>query len=231
MKKLQEFKAHSDEITDVVWHPTKDSVYFTTAKDKSLKMWDAQAAAKSQPVPLNSEKTKEENLNLAVSPDGNFLGVSNVKEELSFYDVRMWKLYKQIKYKVNVNSFTWDRGLGRLLFVGDQNGSVSIFNGETFSDRPLHVLTECHHGHCYNVAVDPLANRYFITAGQDSMITAWDMRDFLPLRSISNNNYKAMQVSLNHDGSLIAGLFEDEVKTDSANSAATSVGGKGEIKK
>lgn len=82
-------------------------------------MWDASASAKSQSQPLNSEKTKEENLNLGVSPDGNFIGVSNVKEELSFYDVRMWKLFKQIKYKVDINSFTWDRHLGKLLFVGD----------------------------------------------------------------------------------------------------------------
>ena len=40
---------------------------------------------------IRTEKTKEENLNIAFKSDGNIMAVSNEKEELSFYDCRMWK--------------------------------------------------------------------------------------------------------------------------------------------
>ena len=81
-------------------------MFVSTSKDKYIKIWDAGIKTISQP--LMSEKTKEENINLAVSPDGNYIGVSTVKDELSFYDLRNLKLIKQIKYnKVDINGFQW----------------------------------------------------------------------------------------------------------------------------
>lgn len=182
----------------------------TTSKDKYIKVWDANIKSMSQP--LFSDKTKEENINLAISPDGNYLGVSNVKDELSFYDLRMLplKVHKQIKYKVDINGFQWSKGgEDKLLFVTDQNGTVSIYNGETFNPAPLHVMTECHNGHCYAIAVDQ-KNRFFCTGGTDSLIGLWDMSDFTLMKTISNNDLRVMAVSLNHDGSLIGSICEDE---------------------
>lgn len=176
-----------------------------------------------------SEKTKEENINLAVSPDGNYIGVSTVKDELSFYDLRNLKLIKQIKYnKVDINGFQWSKlssptqgdhlGLtlssqstvDKLLFVPDQNGSVSIYNGETFNPIPLHVMNDCHNGNCYALAVDP-KNRYFVTGGTDSLIGIWDMSDFNLIKTISNNDARVIAVSINFDGTLIASICEDDI--------------------
>ena len=36
MKRLAENKGHSESITDIVWNPTSDNVFFTTSKDKNL---------------------------------------------------------------------------------------------------------------------------------------------------------------------------------------------------
>jgi THO complex subunit 3 len=191
-------------------------MYVTASKDKSVKLWDVNSKYNLWSLTrlgtqhLNLEKTKEENINLAISPDGNYLGVSNVKDELSFYDVRMLKLVKQFKYKVDINGFQWDKGEGKLLFVTDQNGSVSIFNGENFSKDPIHVISDCHHGHCFAIAVDS-SNRFFVTGGTDSLIGLWDMSDFMLMRTLSNNDAKVMGVSLNHEGTLIAAICEDDM--------------------
>ena len=76
-----------------------------------------------------------------MSPDGNILGVSNSKEELSYYELRMsCKLIKQIKSKVIVNGFQWDKGEGRLLFVVDETGTVNIYDGKTFDSQRLHAI-------------------------------------------------------------------------------------------
>ena len=107
LKKIQEFKGHSEMIQDIVWHPGRESVFVSTSKDKTIKMWDINNKTSSSPI--NSDKTPgQENINLAMSPDGNFLGVSNMKDDqegLSFYDTRKFKVQKQIKYKVDINGF------------------------------------------------------------------------------------------------------------------------------
>ncbi len=65
---------------------------------------------------------------MAFSPDGNILGISNIKEELNFYDTRMWKVVKQIKFKNEMNDFQWDKS-GHALLVAESSGSISIYNG------------------------------------------------------------------------------------------------------
>lgn len=102
----------------------------STSCDKTIRIWDSK-----QGKAIRTEKTKEENLNLAFNPDGNVLGISNVKEELSFYDFRMWKLMKQIKFKDEVNEFQWDK-TGHSLFVTESSGNVSLYNGQTLNSSP-----------------------------------------------------------------------------------------------
>jgi len=64
---------------------------------------------------------KEEIINLAISPDGKQLGVSNNKDELIFYDVRtsLDKHEKAIKMKSDINAIAWDKGEGRFFFITD----------------------------------------------------------------------------------------------------------------
>ena len=121
--KATDFKGHTDLVESLAWHPTSDSVFVSTSGDKTIRIWDSK-----QGKAIRTEKTKEENLNLAFNPDGNILGISNMKEELSFYDFRMWKLMKQIKFKSEVIGFSWGR-TGHGLFVTDSSENVSLFNG------------------------------------------------------------------------------------------------------
>jgi|LauGreDrversion4_2_1035121.scaffolds.fasta_scaffold440874_2 THO complex subunit 3 len=71
-------------------------------------------------------------------------------------------------------------------------------------------MSECHNGHCFAIAVDN-SNRFFVTGGTDSLLGLWDMNDFMLIKTLSNNDARVMAVSLNHDGSLIASICEDEI--------------------
>ncbi len=73
-------------------------------------------------------------------------------------------------------------------------------------------MKNCHHGHCYDVVVDN-SNRFFVTAGADSLIGMWDIADFSQIKTISNNDSRVMAVSLNHDSTLVASISEDDSKT------------------
>ena len=59
-------------------------------------MWDANS--KTSVNALKTETGREENINLAMSPDGNYLAVSNVKDELSIFDIRNLQLQKPVKF-------------------------------------------------------------------------------------------------------------------------------------
>lgn len=113
-----------------MWHPTSEKLFFTTGRDKQIKMWDANMKSIK---PQGEEKTKEENINLAISPDGLYLGVSNVREELTFYDSRFLKPIKTIKQKSDINAFSWDKGDGSLFFITDQNGTITVYDGKSFN--------------------------------------------------------------------------------------------------
>jgi WD40 repeat protein len=66
-KKPVEVRLHNDEITDIVWDPSNESNFYTSAKDKSIKKWDINTKLSN---PVTFGKSREENINLAISPDG-----------------------------------------------------------------------------------------------------------------------------------------------------------------
>ncbi|CDW72783.1 tho complex subunit 3 [Stylonychia lemnae] len=204
LTKTQEYKGHSDQVESLAWHPTNESVFVTTSMDKTIRIWDAKAGKQ-----VRSDKTKEENLSLTFNPDGNILGVSNIQEELCFYDFRMWKIIKQIKFKNEVNDFTWDKSAnGQALLVADSSGAISVFNGQTLSSQPLATLNY-HYTPCNSLAVDP-NNNYFVSGGSDSLICLWDMQEFITFNTISNNDFKVLALNISYDGQYIASISEDD---------------------
>jgi len=53
-----------------------------------------------------------------------------MNDDLCFYDVRMFKIVKQIKFKNEVNDFTWDRSPeGNTILVADSSGTVTLLDG------------------------------------------------------------------------------------------------------
>lgn len=147
-------------------------------------------------------------MNLQFSPDGNIIGVSNIKEEINFYDFKTWKQIKQLKFRNEVNEFAWDRS-GNMLLVIDSSGSVSVFNGVTLHSNPLAVL-EYHNTICSSIAIDN-NNQYFVTGGTDSLIGVWDMQELMIKKTISNNDFKVLALNTSFDGEFIAGIFEDDI--------------------
>lgn len=125
LQRVQDFKGHADQVESLAWNPDVENQFASTSVDKTIKIWDAKAGKV-----MKTEKTKQENLNLQFNPLGTILAVSNMNDDLCFYDVRMFKIVKQIKFKNEVNDFTWDRSPeGNTILVADSSGTVTLLDG------------------------------------------------------------------------------------------------------
>ena len=49
------------------------------------------------------------------------------------------------------------------------------------------------------------------SGGTDSLIGIWDLDTLLLRKTISNNDFKVINIDLSFDGKYIAGIFEDEI--------------------
>lgn len=69
--------------------------------DKSIKIWDLRGGGKREEsvrIP-----TPGENINMAWSPCGTFLGVGNKEDRINFVDTRVNKIFKTVKFSVEVS--------------------------------------------------------------------------------------------------------------------------------
>lgn len=56
------------------------------------------------------------------------LATANYNDEISFYDTKMWKVHKQIKFPKEVNSIMWNND-DSVLYVADSSGRINLFDG------------------------------------------------------------------------------------------------------
>jgi WD40 repeat protein len=189
-----EFRGHSGSVNAVSFNQLNDSIFASASNDRSFKVWDTR---KPKPM-VHTERGKEEVFDCAFSPFGTsepevgesstYLATCNVNEEISFYETRMWKMVKQIKYKSEVSCFTWDKD-GTGFFVADSSGSVSVFHGQSLKQPPLIVLNGIHNNtRCESIAFHP-SNSYFVTGAHDSLVAFWDMEELLCSGTMSANHF------------------------------------------
>ena len=104
LDKNLELKGHSDVVDQISWHPENDNILGSASSDKTFRIWDIRSAKQN----IKIEKTKDGNLNLAWSPDGNVLAVGNKQNIITFFDYRTNLILKSLKFDVEVNEIAYD---------------------------------------------------------------------------------------------------------------------------
>uniref|UniRef100_A0A803MKA3 THO complex subunit 3 n=1 Tax=Chenopodium quinoa TaxID=63459 RepID=A0A803MKA3_CHEQI len=122
-----------------------------------------------------------ENINITYKPDGAHIAVGN-----------------------RVNEIAWDM-TGEKFFLTTGNGTVEVLAYPSL--KALDTLT-AHTAGCYCIAIDPLG-RYFAVGSADSLVSLWDIKEMLCVRTFVKLEWPVRTISFNHTGEYIASASED----------------------
>jgi THO complex subunit 3 len=135
VKPLLKLDGHADSVVQLCWDPTSPHRVVTVAseKDKTVRIWDIRTGK-----PTMVQKMGNEYLNVAWSPDGNYIGVSSsttassvnlaVKDFMSIIDVRKGKA-KLHKFPYQVEEFCFSPN-SKFVVLTTENGTVEVFRFE-----------------------------------------------------------------------------------------------------
>ena len=218
VRSIHEVRSHTASITWLAFDsPENEHIFASTSKDSSFRIWDSRKPRQ----PVHIERTKEEIIRGIFSPGQavgaeNLFATCNFLEEINFYDTRMWRKVKQIKYKNEVESFIWDRS-GSVFFVTDAQGEIAVFDGESLRNTPELVLNSVHRKstRCHSIAMHP-SNEFFATAGNDAIIAFWDFEDFLCTGTLTcgdpltESSYPVRSINFSPCGRFLATICMDD---------------------
>jgi THO complex subunit 3 len=195
-------KGHMGSINQVAWDPTNAESLASTSDDKTIRLWDSRTGQCTSNL-----ETKTESTNLVWSPDGNTIVISSKAymggqvDALLLLDVRnAAKLKKVIKFHYSVNHMAWHKDSANHIYLATGKGDIEIFNWPEFKAVKL---IDAHTSPAFCVEFSPNGN-YFAVGSADTLVSLWDKKDHVCLRTFGNLTAAVKSISFSHDNQYIA---------------------------
>jgi THO complex subunit 3 len=193
------FRGHTDSVDQLCWHPFNANSLVTASGDKTVRIWDAQSRRS-----VASINTKGENINVCWSPDGHTIAVGNKEDLVTFIDTRTHKTRAEEQFKFEVNEISWNND-GDLFFLTSGHGSIHILS---YPDLKQQYVLSAHPANCICIEFDPVG-RYFATGSADALVSLWDVRELVCVRTLSRLDWPVRTLSFSYDGRMLASASED----------------------
>ncbi|KAI0238804.1 THO complex subunit 3 [Lamellibrachia satsuma] len=193
------FRGHADSVDQLCWHPTHPDLVATAAGDKTVRIWDARSCK-----PVATIATKGENLNICWSPNGSTIAVGNKEDLVTFIDAKTYKTKVDEQFKFEVNEISWDNS-GDLFFLTSGQGCIHILS---YPELKLEYILNAHPANCICIEFDK-RGRYFATGSADAVMSLWDVRELVCVRTFSRLDWPVRTLSFSYDGLLLASASED----------------------
>eukprot|EP00271_Cylindrocystis_brebissonii_P013411 TRINITY_DN33209_c0_g1_i1.p1 TRINITY_DN33209_c0_g1~~TRINITY_DN33209_c0_g1_i1.p1 ORF type:complete len:375 (+),score=36.18 TRINITY_DN33209_c0_g1_i1:148-1272(+) len=195
-----ELRGHKESVDNVAWDPLNPDIVASGSSDKSLRLWDIRSGKCVQHLGL-----KAENINVVYRPDALEIAVGNNADELTIVDVRTFGVVWSRSYKHEVNEILWDL-TGNLFLVSTGAGTVEVLDYK--KGMQLMATLHAHTAGVYSLDNDPLG-RYIAAGAADALVTLWDMKTLLCVKTFTKLDWPVRTVSFSHDGYYLASGSED----------------------
>lgn len=192
-----------------------DSLDTPETSDKDLKIEDGVECLTS----ISATPTKAENINMAWSSCGQYLAIGNRTDLLCFIDCKQNPptIIKEYQFTIEVNEFRWDN-TGNIFMITTGPGQVQIFdwhayiksaNDESGSLENFRLDSlDAHSSNCICLQFDR-SGKYFAVGSNDALISLWDAKNMIPIRTYAELAWPVRTLSFSHDSRLIAAASED----------------------
>ena len=161
-----ELTGHQESVDQLRWDPKNPDVLGTASIDKTVRIWDVRSGKCAHAI-----ETKGENINIRWSPDGQYVGVGDREDNISFIDMRKCKLLKNIKFAVEVNEMAWD-STSTYLFLTTGSGTVEVYRYAEML-RAAEAVAEhqliAHTSNCYCIEFDPSGEHFAVRAHRPAL--------------------------------------------------------------
>jgi len=200
-----ELKGHTDSVDQLCWDPTHPDTLCTASVDRTIRIWDARGGKCTHCI-----NTSGENINVAWSPDGEYLAVGNKDDVVSIIDPRKYKIVKSHKFQYEVNEMGWNN-TGEIFFLTTGLGTVEVMKWvpATSELKPLRTI-HAHTANTYCIEFDA-SNKYFAVGSADALVSLWDLDEMVCVRSFGSLSWPIRTLSFSHDSQFIALASEDHI--------------------
>ncbi|KAK4184862.1 putative U3 small nucleolar RNA-associated protein 7 [Podospora australis] len=164
--------------------------FFAVAQKKYVYIYDANG------VELHCLKKHVEVSHMEFLPYHFLLATLSISGQLKYQDTSTGQLVAEIPTKLGTPVSLAQNPHNAILHVGQQNGTVTLWSPNV--TEPL-VKLLAHRGPVRDIAVDR-EGRYMVSAGQDSKMCIWDIRNFKEAVSSYFTRTPASSVSISDTG-------------------------------
>jgi pre-mRNA-processing factor 19 len=202
-------KGHSKKITDVIFHPTED-LLFTTSADKTARVWNLNGNDYSTALQLKCHSAEVSGA--ALHATGDYLVTASLDQTWAFWDIHTGSMVMQQTADGSGYTVPQFHPDGLILATGTSDNQIKIWDIK--EQKCVHVF-KGHEGAVNSVSFSE--NGYYMaSAATDNTVKLWDLRKLKNFATINANDCSA--VSFDLSGQFMAAASGKNITVYSAKS-------------
>ncbi|KAK9471548.1 WD40-repeat-containing domain protein [Dipodascopsis tothii] len=195
---------HEKPVECIVWDPTHAHILASCSTDGTVRLWNVWTKQC-----LSTIRTGTENLGLSYSPNGKFLAVVGASGRLFIIETATNAVVNKYESPATITRAMWSNS-GEVLVLTLTTGYIDVLDWPSLS--PV-CLLQAHRAAILCAEFDP-RGRYLAVGSNDSLVSLWDIQEWICVRTYSRVSQPPCAISWSFDGAFLALCYERDDPVD-----------------